>query len=113
MKALGSSGLSGVQKEEGGQPFSKTTQSFKQARGLSAKQQPSVPRLNLWSLYVNRSIDSCNGDLGRDRGKTEHNQTRKGEDKAELSPPPTPLLSPGDTGQTCSGGGTFCIRSLD
>ena len=25
-------------------------------------------------------------------------------------PTPTPLLSPGDTGQTCSGGGTFCIR---
>ena len=49
---------------------------FVKARGLSAKQQPSVPRLNLWSLYVNRSIDSCNGDLGRDRGKTEHNQVR-------------------------------------
>ena len=46
------------------------------ARGLSGKQQPSVPQLNLWSLYVNRSIDSCNGDLGRDRGKTEHNQVR-------------------------------------
>ena len=49
---------------------------FVKARGLSGKQQPSAPQLNLWSLYVNRSIDSCNGDLGRDRGKTEHNQVR-------------------------------------